>query len=451
MREEMVKNILVLGSGLDLSIALEFCKKGGSDVKVYYYSSWSEGFPQLDKYLVGYGFERFGLEIVKDFYRQLRCIWDIDKEDWLVVFTDNNFGDLPDMLRDEGFIVFGSGLGGSSLELDRAWGKSVLSEFVDVPDFKSFHNLNEVEDYLRGEDGSERFVLKVDVVSGSIDTVVGTVDELLSEIDRVDDVERGLELNWILERFIDGVEVAIGAFFNGNKFLFPVVRSFESEWGGYLIWGSKDIIFEETLGKMVSFLSGLGYNGMVDINGILSNDGKFYALEWTAGRFGYPWGRIYTRMINNIVDVLDSIARGKDCDIDISYNCAYFISAFSDFDFSKMPENFYDCNDLYKLDKEDDKGIVYDRVMISEDVLYSLPGYNRMFQIVGFGNDFDSAFKNAKEMFSKCKMMCDFKNKFDELYKDLNKRLNLLDNILKNKEKLEDTNDGDRIPANNSK
>jgi len=430
--EEMVKNILVLGSGLDLSIALEFCKKA---VKVYYYSSWSEGFPQLDKYLVGYGFERFGLEIVKDFYRQLRCIWDIDKENWLVVFTDNNFGDLPDMLRDEGFIVFGSGLGGSSLELDRDWGKSVLSEFMDVPDFRSFRTLNEVMDYLRNEDDfSRKYVLKVDAVSGSIDTVVGTVDELLSGIDKIDDVMKGLELNWVLERFIDGVEVAVGAFFNGNGFLYPIVRSFESEWGGYLIWGSKDVIFEETLGKMGAFLSGLGYNGMIDINGILSDDGRFYALEWTAGRFGYPWGRIYTRMINNIVDVFNSIAEGEDCDIDISYNCAYFISAFSDFDFSENSENFYDCGDLYKLDKEDDKAIVYDRVMISEDVLYSLPGYNRMFQMVGFGNDFDSAFKNAKEIYSKCKIICDFKDKFDELYKDLNKRLNSLDNILKNKE-----------------
>ena len=102
-----------------------------------------------------------------------------------------------------------------------------------------------------------------------------------------------------LQRRVTGVEIAVGAFFNGKQFALPININFEhkklfpgnigpstGEMGTSMYWSGENKIFNATLKKMEPKLREEGYVGYIDINCIVNAQG-IYPLEFTA-RFGYP-------------------------------------------------------------------------------------------------------------------------------------------------------------------
>jgi len=102
-----------------------------------------------------------------------------------------------------------------------------------------------------------------------------------------------------LQRRVVGVEVAVGAFFNGKEFILPINVNFEhkklfpgdigpptGEMGTSMFWSEPNRIFNATLKKMEAKLAEERYTGYIDVNCIVNNNG-IYPLEFTA-RFGYP-------------------------------------------------------------------------------------------------------------------------------------------------------------------
>jgi phosphoribosylamine--glycine ligase len=102
-----------------------------------------------------------------------------------------------------------------------------------------------------------------------------------------------------LQRRVVGVEVAVGAFFNGREFVTPVNVNFEhkklfpgnlgpstGEMGTSMFWSMPNRLFNQTLAKMQPLLAEERYVGYVDLNCIVNANG-IYPLEFTA-RFGYP-------------------------------------------------------------------------------------------------------------------------------------------------------------------
>ena len=98
---------------------------------------------------------------------------------------------------------------------------------------------------------------------------------------------------------MEGVEIAVGAFFNGKDFILPINVNFEhkrlfpnelgpstGEMGTTCYWSKGNPIFETTLLKMKDKLAASGYVGYIDINCIVNTKG-ICPLEWTS-RFGYP-------------------------------------------------------------------------------------------------------------------------------------------------------------------
>ena len=96
-----------------------------------------------------------------------------------------------------------------------------------------------------------------------------------------------------------GVEVAVGAFFNGREFVYPININFEhkklfpgnigpatGEMGTSMYWSGPNRLFNATLKKMEPKLAEEGYVGYIDIN-CIANAAGIYPLEFTA-RFGYP-------------------------------------------------------------------------------------------------------------------------------------------------------------------
>lgn len=126
-----------------------------------------------------------------------------------------------------------------------------------------------------------------------------------------------------LQRRIVGVEVAIGAFFNGKEFVLPINVNFEhkklfpgdigpstGEMGTAMFWSEPNRLFTATLKKMEGKLKEEGYVGYIDVNCIVNSNG-IYPLEFTA-RFGYPTISIQQEgMITPIGELLHRLAEGS--------------------------------------------------------------------------------------------------------------------------------------------
>ena len=126
-----------------------------------------------------------------------------------------------------------------------------------------------------------------------------------------------------LQKFANGVEVAVGAFFNGSDFILPVFIDFEhkrmfndeigpqtGEMGTAGFWYGPNQLFNNTLLKMKERLAAAGYTGYIDINCIVNSRG-IYPLELTC-RFGYPTINLQIEgAVSKWGEFLPAVARGE--------------------------------------------------------------------------------------------------------------------------------------------
>ncbi|MFS4460173.1 phosphoribosylamine--glycine ligase [Bdellovibrio sp. HCB2-146] len=218
-----------------------------------------------------------------------------------IIFDDSDFGDVCERLRKEGHKVVGGTRYSDKLEFDREFGTTEMKAagLTTIPSWE-FQDFDSAIQFIR--DNPQRCVVKP---SGKAQN-----DKVLSYVGQEED---GKDVITILERyrkgwgkkikrfqiqkFVSGVEVAIGAFYNGKKFILPALVNFEhkkmmnndigpstGEMGTSGFWAMDTRLFKETLGKMESRIQ--GYVGYFDINCIVNARG-IYPLEFTP-RFGYP-------------------------------------------------------------------------------------------------------------------------------------------------------------------
>ena len=256
--------------------------------------------------------------------------WEKDK-DWadIVVFDDTlGQGEKAQALRKEGKLVIGGTAYSDKLEDDRSFGQEELKKagvnIIPYQDFDSFDPA--IEFVMKNPD---RYVIKP---SGEAQNIKRRL--FVGEEEDGDDVVRMLEAYkrafsdeikvFQLQRRVTGVEVAVGAFFNGKKFITPVNINFEhkklfpgnigpptGEMGTSMFWSEPNRLFNQTLLKMESKLAEEGYVGYIDLNCIVNNNG-IYPLEFTS-RFGYPTISIQQEgMLTPISDLFWELATGAD-------------------------------------------------------------------------------------------------------------------------------------------
>jgi phosphoribosylamine--glycine ligase len=123
---------------------------------------------------------------------------------------------------------------------------------------------------------------------------------------------------------VTGVEVAVGAFFNGKQFIHPINVNFEhkklfpgnlgpptGEMGTSMFWSMPNQLFNQTLQRMETRLAEEGYVGYIDVNCIVNGNG-IYPLEFTS-RFGYPTISIQQAgMLTPIGQFFGDLASGND-------------------------------------------------------------------------------------------------------------------------------------------
>lgn len=231
--------------------------------------------------------------------------WEPHK-DWadVIVFDDTGFGKVADNLRKEGKRVIGGSEYTDRLEEDREFGQEEMKKAgMAVLPHWDFSDFEKAISFIRETPG--RYVFKP---SGSISSQFKGILFLGKEESGSDLIEV-LEHNkrsWAkkikffqLQKLAQGVEVAIGAFFNGHDYIYPINVNFEhkklfpgdigpftGEMGTLMYWSEPNRIFHLTLEKMKESLAASKYIGYIDINCIVNNNGV-YPLEFTA-RFGYP-------------------------------------------------------------------------------------------------------------------------------------------------------------------
>ena len=221
----------------------------------------------------------------------------------VIVIDDIGFGDIADRLRKDGKAVIGGSAYTDKLEDDREFGQNEMKNAgINILPRWNFDNFDAAIAFIR--ENPNRYVVKP---SGAIQdekelSFVGQDEDGKDLIDLLELYKTswsGKIKNFQLQKFALGVEVAVGAFFNGEDFITPVNINFEhkklfpgdlgpntGEMGTSMFWSPPNRLFEDTLGKMRDRLKASGYTGYIDINCIANNRG-IYPLEFTS-RFGYP-------------------------------------------------------------------------------------------------------------------------------------------------------------------
>ncbi len=252
--------------------------------------------------------------------------------DGLIVVDDVGFGELQDRLRADGYAVVGGSAGGDLLENDRLFCQRVLADHgIRTVPIHYFNHRDDAIDFVKSNPG--RWVLKQNGQSDKTFCYVGKLADGSDVLDLLEYYGRkapGDTCHFILQQQIDGVEIGVGRYFNGNDWLGPVELNIEHKnlfpggigpktyEMGTLMWydpSEENRLFQEVLAPLAPYLRTINFRGDFEINCIVNEQGAF-PLEATS-RFGYPAVQLQTEFhCSPWVDFLNAVARGEQYQLD---------------------------------------------------------------------------------------------------------------------------------------
>src|SRR5215208_3831577 len=221
-------------------------------------------------------------------------------KDGIVVFENvaDMRGSLQDQLRVEGYRVIGGSAFGDRLENDRGFAQRVLHDLgVSVCNTHEFSDTRAAIAFLKHHPSHD---------------VRGILEKLPSMLS---------DTSFVLMEHVEGIEMGVGAYFNGEEFLTPACLDWEHkrffprdlgeltpEMGTVVTYDRTDHFFELTLKKIEPLLRRNKYCGYINLNTMV-NDKGIWPLEFTC-RFGYPgfaildplqkigWGALFEAMVS---------------------------------------------------------------------------------------------------------------------------------------------------------
>lgn len=242
--------------------------------------------------------------------------------------VSEGFGALQDELRADGFRVVGGSAHGDRLENDRAYAQEVLSELgFPAGHVWEFDRADDAMDFIAANPA--RYVLKFSGPDfASSDNYVGKLPDGrdVAAVLRARSAQGGTG-RFILMAHIDGVEMATGAYFNGERFMAPACLDWEhkrffagdlgeltGEMGTVVTFDRSQSFFRRVLEPMAPLLRAAGHVGWVNINTIVNEDG-IWPLEFSC-RFGYPGFAILSPLqATPWAELLQAIATGAVDDL----------------------------------------------------------------------------------------------------------------------------------------
>lgn len=250
--------------------------------------------------------------------------------DWadVIVFDDVlGMGKMAEDLRKKGKKVIGGTEYTDKLEDDRNFGQEELKKAgVSIIPYKNFTSFEDAIAYIKTNPGKYVFKPSGNAANKKRLLFVGEEEDgrdTIKVLEAYMKAWKGLIKEFQLQKKVTGVEIAVGAFFNGKQFINPINVNFEhkklfpgnigpstGEMGTSMYWSNPNRIFNSTLKKMEGKLAEEGYVGYIDINTIVNNNG-IYPLEFTS-RFGYPCISIQQEgMITPISELFYQLACGE--------------------------------------------------------------------------------------------------------------------------------------------
>ena len=256
---------------------------------------------------------------------------DWEKEvEWadVIIFDDVlGQGEKAQKLREKGKKVIGGSPYTDRLEDDRAFGQEELKKAgITIAPYRDFTNFEDAIEFVKQNPG--KYVIKPSGQAANIKGLlfIGEEDDGRDVIQVLSDYSKAWSekiLQFQLQKRLSGVEVAVGAFFNGKEIvIYPINVNFEhkklfpgnlgpstGEMGTAMFWSGPNRLFNATLKKFETKLAEEGYVGYIDLNCIVNSHG-IYPLEWTT-RFGYPTISIQQEgMLEPISDFFYNLANG---------------------------------------------------------------------------------------------------------------------------------------------
>jgi len=245
------------------------------------------------------------------------------EQDGIILFENvaKSRGELQDKLRADGFNVIGGSAYGDRLENDRAYAQRILGDAgLSIGRIWEFAERSAALDFLNKHPA--RYVLKFNGPDAAIDNYVGRLPDgrdMRAFLGKLDHAESS-EASFVLMEYLEGVEMGVGAYFDGLKFLQPACLDWEhkrffpgdlgeltGEMGTVVTYERSRRFFDLTLGRMEQLLRENGHCGYVNLNTIVNERG-IWPLEFTC-RFGYPgfailtplqktsWGDLFAAMV----------------------------------------------------------------------------------------------------------------------------------------------------------
>jgi phosphoribosylamine--glycine ligase len=240
---------------------------------------------------------------VDDWRSELSWIRDAG-EDGIVLFENvaDQRGEMQDALRADGLHVVGGSAFGDKLENDRVYAQEVLRSLgLPVAPMFGLETLADAAALIEHRPGC--YVLKFNGDEfGAGDNYVGRFPDgrdvlaMIAAKFRQSERER---ISFVLMDYVSGVEMGVGAYFDGEKFLTPACLDWEhkrffpgdlgeltGEMGTVVTFERTAAFFEQTLARMAPLLKANRYCGYINLNSIVNDEG-IWPLEFTC-RFGYP-------------------------------------------------------------------------------------------------------------------------------------------------------------------
>lgn len=272
------------------------------------------------------------LQLTSDWHAELPWIREAGPGG-IVLFESAVKGDQQDQLRRDGYQVIGGSAYGDRLECDRQFGQEALRSLgLCIAQSYRYTDFGEAIEFVRAT--RRRYVFK----SNGGDELrtrnyVGELDDgsdMLALLSLYLEQWRGPgKPDFVLMQHVIGVEVGVGAYFNGTSFLQPACLDWEhkrffpgdlgeltGEMGTIVTYRGAEKIFSATLARMADLLRTGGYCGYINLN-LMANEQGLWPLEFTS-RFGYPgyaicealhnepWDTIFMKMLRGDILSLET-------------------------------------------------------------------------------------------------------------------------------------------------
>lgn len=344
--------------------------------------------------------------------------WELEldwvKENGLVIFDDIGYGETQDYLRKEGFNVFGGSAEAEKIEIDREYGQEIFKRYgISTTKLFDFPSPNEALKFVQKNGG--RWVIKQnDHISKDI-TYIGNTEsgeDVISVLQNytIDPIINKHPIT--LHQFIDGIEIGVGRYFNGNDWVGPIEINFEhkrffpgdigpltSEMGTLAWYEEKEnFLFNNILSPFKDFLKSTNFCGDFEIN-CIANEKGIFAIEATT-RLGTPIIHLQQEIhISTWSDFLLAVAKGED--FDLKYTKGYgivILLAVPPFPYTKgvsRTEHAYENIAIYfdNLTEEEMSHVHFEDVKLDKaDNVYRISGKDGyVVYITGVGDTVEKA------------------------------------------------------------